>query len=110
MSKPSAKPRPVRGLVRYFLRLGLFGFGGPAGRIPGRPGRRLGLHSPQARDVAALGARYVCFGGLAPVTAIFHGVSPAVFAPDPKLSDGHAVAAVALLNGTHTKTVSGLPE
>src|SRR6201981_4084019 len=30
--------------------------------------------------VARLGALYVCFGGLPPVTAIFYGVSPAVIA------------------------------
>src|SRR5579864_9649831 len=33
MSEPSASPHPVRELVRYFLRLGLLGFGGPVALV-----------------------------------------------------------------------------
>ncbi len=118
----------VSEIVRYFLRLGLLGFGGPVALVgqmerelvaercwitkeqmreaiavcqslPGplaiqvgifiaylRAGRRgawLGGWAfilPNFLIVASLGALYVRFGGLRPVTAIFYGVSPAVIA------------------------------
>jgi len=115
-------------LVRYFLRLGLLGFGGPVALV-GQMERelvveRLWLTKEQMREaiavcqslpgplaiqvgifiaylrggqrgawaggwafilpnfviVSVLGALYVHFAGLKPVTAIFYGVSPAVIA------------------------------
>ena len=115
-------------LVRYFLRLGLFGFGGPVALVGQMErdlvGNRAWLSKEQMREaiavcqslpgplaiqvgifisylrggfwgawaggcafilpnfliVAALGALYVHFGALQPVTGIFYGVSPAVIA------------------------------
>src|SRR5437773_3380326 len=119
---------PIRELVRYYLRLGLIGFGGPVALVgqmerelvgerkwltreemreaiavcPSLPGPlaiQVGIFISYLRGgfwgawaggwtfilpnfviVAALGALYVHFGGLPPVTAIFYGVSPAVIA------------------------------
>jgi chromate transporter len=124
----ASEPTPVRALVRYFLRLGTLGFGGPValvgqmerelvtGRgwltreqmreaiavcqsLPGPLAIQVGIFISYLRAgargawaggwafilpnfliVAALGALYVHFGGLKPVTAIFYGVSPAVIA------------------------------
>src|SRR5437660_1519353 len=119
---------PIWALVRYFLRLGALGFGGPVAlcgqmerelvgerkwltreemreaiavcqSLPGPLAIQVGIFISYLRGgfwgawaggwtfilpnfviVAALGALYVHFGGLPPVTAIFYGVSPAVIA------------------------------
>jgi chromate transporter len=119
---------PISQLVRYFLRLGALGFGGPVAlcgqmerelvgerqwltkeemregiavcqSLPGPLAIQVGILISYLRGgfwgawaggwafifpnfliVAALGALYVHFGGLPPVTAIFYGVSPAVIA------------------------------
>jgi chromate transporter len=118
----------VTELVRYFLRLGALGFGGPVALVgqmerelvtergwlsreqmreaiavcqslPGPLAIQVGIFIcylragargawaggwafilPNFLIVAAIGALYVHFGGLKPVTAIFYGVSPAVIA------------------------------
>src|SRR5437660_7950361 len=119
---------PIWDLVRYYLRLGALGFGGPVAlcgqmerelvgerkwltpdemreaiavcqSLPGPLAIQVGVFISYLRGgfwgawaggwafifpnfviVAALGALYVYFGGLRPVTAIFYGVSPAVIA------------------------------
>ena len=124
----SIEREPVSELVRYFLRLGLLGFGGPVALVgqmerelvtergwltreqmreaiavcqslPGPLAIQVGIFIGYLRGgqrgawaggwafilpnfviVAALGALYVHFGGLRPMTAIFYGVSPAVIA------------------------------
>lgn len=126
--EPFAKAGEMKELVRYFLRLGLLGFGGPValvgqmerelvgGRawltkeqmreviavcqsLPGPLAIQVGIFIsylrcgfwgawvgggafilPNFLIVAALGAAYVHFGALQPVTAIFYGVSPVVIA------------------------------
>jgi chromate transporter len=119
---------PILELVRYYLRLGTLGFGGPVALVglmerelvgqrkwltkeemresiavcqslPGPLAIQVGILISYLRGgfwgawaggwafilpnfviVAALGALYVHFSGLPPVTAIFYGVSPAVIA------------------------------
>jgi chromate transporter len=129
MAETDVRPRiPISQLVRYFLRLGALGFGGPVAlcgqmerelvgerqwltkeemregiavcqSLPGPLAIQVGVLISYLRGgfwgawaggwafifpnfliVAALGALYVHFGGLPPVTAIFYGVSPAVIA------------------------------
>ena len=128
MNDPAETTRRTREVVRYFLRLGLLGFGGPVALVaqmerelvtergwltkeqmreaiavcqslPGPLAIQVGIYISYLRGgfwgawaggwafifpnfviVAALGALYVYFGGLQPVTAIFYGVSPAVIA------------------------------
>lgn len=127
-TEKTAQRVPIRALVRYYLRLGLLGFGGPVALVgqmeremvgerkwltkeemregiavcqslPGPLAIQVGIWISYIRGgfwgawaggwafilpnfliVAALGALYVHFGGLSPVTAIFYGVSPAVIA------------------------------
>jgi chromate transporter len=128
MNPRSQTPHRIGELVRYFLRLGLLGFGGPVALVgqmerelvaerawltpermreaiavcqslPGPLAIQVGIFISYLRGgargawaggwafilpnfliVAGLGALYVHFGGLKPVTAIFYGVSPAVIA------------------------------
>src|SRR5205807_3746817 len=129
MESPTPGSRiPILDLVRYFLRLGALGFGGPVALVgqmekelvaerhwltreemregiaicqslPGPLAIQVGIFVAYLRGgfwgawaggwafilpnfiiVASLGALYVHFGGLRPVTAIFYGVSPAVIA------------------------------
>src|SRR6267142_584695 len=82
----------INELVRYFLRLGFLGFGGPLaiqvgiyvsylrGGFWGAWAGGWAFILPNFVIVAALGALYVYLGDLQPVTAIFYGVSPAVIA------------------------------
>src|ERR687887_2382778 len=129
MEPQGARQRvPTGDLVRYFLRLGVLGFGGPVALVgqmerelvgeskwltrdemregiavcqsmPGPLAIQVGIYISYLRGgfwgawaggwmfilpnfiiVASLGALYVYFGGLSPVTAIFYGVAPAVIA------------------------------
>ena len=128
MDAPSVKAGDLKELVRYFLRLGLIGFGGPVALVgqmerelvserawltkeqmreviavcqslPGPLAIQVGIFIgylrcgfwgawaggwafilPNFLIVAGLGALYVHFGALQPVTAIFYGVSPVVIA------------------------------
>ena len=123
-----AASKPIGELVKYFLRLGFLGFGGPVALVgqmerelvgeykwltkeqmreaiaicqslPGPLAIQVGIYVSYLRGgfwgawaggwafilpnfviVAALGALYVYFGDLRPVTAVFYGVSPAVIA------------------------------
>src|SRR5919202_475140 len=126
MEREEGQPRVSIGdLVRYYLRLGALGFGGPVAlcgqmekdlvqerkwltkeefreglavcqSLPGPLAIQVGIYVSYLRGgfwgawaggwafilpnfiiVAALGALYVHFGGLAWMTAIFYGVSPA---------------------------------
>lgn len=124
----SERNHPVSELVRYFLRLGLLGFGGPVALVgqmerelvaerrwlskeqmreaiavcqslPGPLAIQVGIFIGYLRAgsrgawasgwafilpnfviVTILGAIYVHFAGLKPLTAVFYGVSPAVIA------------------------------
>lgn len=128
MSATTDRHRPIRELVRYFLRLGALGFGGPVALVgqmerelvtergwltkdemreviavcqslPGPLAIQVGIFIAYLRGgfwaawaggwafilpnfliVTGLGALYVHFGALQPVTAIFYGVSPVVIA------------------------------
>src|SRR6266702_2045953 len=129
MERDESVPRVrIRDLVRYYLRLGALGFGGPVAlcgqmekelveerkwlakdelregiaicqSLPGPLAIQVGVYIAYLRGgfwgawaggwafifpnfviVAALGALYVYFGDLQPVTGIFYGVSPAVIA------------------------------
>jgi chromate transporter len=128
MDAPSVRSGDLKELVRYFLRLGLIGFGGPVALVgqmerelvserawltkeqmreviavcqslPGPLAIQVGIFIgylrcgfwgawaggwafilPNFLIVAGLGALYVHFGALQPVTAIFYGVSPVVIA------------------------------
>jgi chromate transporter len=124
----TSEPGRISELVRYFLRLGFLGFGGPVALVgqmehelvddrkwltkeqmreaiaicqslPGPLAIQVGVYISWLRGgfwgawaggwsfilpnfviVAGLGALYVYFGDLQPVTGIFYGVSPAVIA------------------------------
>src|SRR5467141_1288460 len=129
MAETGVLPRvPIWDIVRYYLRLGTLGFGGPVAlcgqmerelvgerkwltreemreaiavcqSMPGPLAIQVGVFISYLRGgfwgawaggwafvlpnfliVAALGALYVHFGALQPVTAIFYGVSPVVIA------------------------------
>jgi chromate transporter len=128
MDAPSVRSGDLKELVRYFLRLGLIGFGGPVALVgqmerelvserawltkeqmreviavcqslPGPLAIQVGIFIgylrcgfwgawaggwafilPNFLIVAGLGALYVHFGALQPITAIFYGVSPVVIA------------------------------
>src|SRR2546426_5799738 len=126
--EPTTQRVPIRELVRYYLRLGLLGFGGPVALVgqmeremvgekkwltkdemregiavcqslPGPLAIQVGIWISYIRGgfwgawagggafilpdfiiVAVLGARYVAFGGLPWVTAVFYDVSPPLVA------------------------------